>query len=101
MKAILPYITVFLLAVAGILAYIFKGRDLEALDERRRNLEARRGVYERTEADTRRAEERLARKIKEIDDKLAETPPRPDSASGAASRLRDLMGWKPRSTDED
>jgi hypothetical protein len=96
------YIKIAAIAIIGVLSYLLiisKAKQGAVLEEKKRNLEARKRVYERADANTAREEERLVRKIEELDERLRADRPPPPSNSSAASRLRDLMGWGRGSPD--
>ena len=89
------YLKVAVIALIGLLSYFFirsKAGKQAVLEEKRRNLEARKRVYEQADVDTSKQEERLVNRIDELDMQIR-IEPTPNSPSSAANRLRKLMGW--------
>lgn len=104
MKKFLLYLGVAVSAIAALVVTVLamlRGGEVEALKAKKRQLERRRELYERSDVETAAREADLARKLTEINNELEKKVTSPADPNDAADRLGNIMRWDDSGADEN
>ena len=103
MKKFWLYASIAVSAVVALVVTVLamlRGGEVEALKAKKRQLEHRRELYEKSDVETAAREADLARKLTEIDNELEKKVTSPADPNDAADRLGDIMDWRDSGSDE-